>query len=57
MGTDLFLLASVVTAVLFWGGPRFRDGNAPLLMVYAALGAERVGSRLREESNGAPHRH
>ncbi len=38
-----FLAASVLAAVIFWGGPRFRDGNAPLLMVYAALGARRIG--------------
>jgi 4-amino-4-deoxy-L-arabinose transferase-like glycosyltransferase len=37
-----FLAASVVAAVIFWGGPRFRDGNAPLLALYAALGAERM---------------
>jgi 4-amino-4-deoxy-L-arabinose transferase-like glycosyltransferase len=32
------LLATALTAVVFWGSPRFRDANAPLLMVYAALG-------------------
>ncbi|MCS6954521.1 MAG: glycosyltransferase family 39 protein [Bryobacteraceae bacterium] len=52
-----FLLASVATAVLFWGSPRFRDGNAPLLMVYAALGAEVVASRLREQKDGARAAH
>ncbi|MCL6508862.1 MAG: hypothetical protein K6T59_17775 [Bryobacteraceae bacterium] len=37
-----FLAASVVAAVIFWGGPRFRDGNAPLLALYAALGVEQT---------------
>lgn len=32
------ILASVVTALIFWGSPRFRDANTPLLMLYAALG-------------------
>jgi hypothetical protein len=32
----------VVAAVIFWGGPHFRDGNAPLLAVYAAPGAEQT---------------
>jgi 4-amino-4-deoxy-L-arabinose transferase-like glycosyltransferase len=31
------LLATVLTALVFWGSPRFRDANAPLLMLYAAL--------------------
>ena len=31
------LAATALTAVLFWGSPRFRDANAPLLMVYAGL--------------------
>jgi 4-amino-4-deoxy-L-arabinose transferase-like glycosyltransferase len=31
------LLATALTAVLFWGSPRFRDANTPLLMVYAGL--------------------
>ncbi len=42
------LLATLVTAWIFWGSPRFRDANLGLLMIYAALGAQRVlrrGSR------------
>jgi 4-amino-4-deoxy-L-arabinose transferase-like glycosyltransferase len=31
------LLATVLTALVFWGSPRFRDVNAPLLLLYAAL--------------------
>ncbi len=32
------LLATIATALLFWGSPRFRDANMPFLMLYAALG-------------------
>jgi 4-amino-4-deoxy-L-arabinose transferase-like glycosyltransferase len=31
------MLAAIFTALIFWGSPRFRDGNAPALLVYAAL--------------------
>lgn len=34
------IAATVVTALIFWGSPRFRDANLPVLMVYAALGLE-----------------
>ncbi|MGH9574205.1 MAG: ArnT family glycosyltransferase [Candidatus Acidiferrales bacterium] len=30
--------ATLITAVLFWGSPRFRDANAPLLVLYATFG-------------------
>lgn len=40
------MLATVLTALIFWGSPRFRDANAPLLMAYAALAfAPRGGTR------------
>lgn len=32
------MLATLVTALIFWGSPRFRDANMPFLMIYAALG-------------------
>jgi hypothetical protein len=34
----LALAATALTALIFWGSPRFRDANAPLLMSYASLG-------------------
>jgi 4-amino-4-deoxy-L-arabinose transferase-like glycosyltransferase len=34
----VILLSSVLTALIFWGSPRFRDANTPILMVYAAVG-------------------
>lgn len=33
---DSLMLACIATAFVFWGAPRFRDGNAPILMLYAA---------------------
>jgi 4-amino-4-deoxy-L-arabinose transferase-like glycosyltransferase len=35
------VLATALTAMIFWGSPRFRDANAPLLMAYAALAFRR----------------
>ena len=35
----LTLLANVVMVVIFWGDPRFRDANVPVLACYAAAGA------------------
>jgi hypothetical protein len=29
----LAFVATAFTAIVFWGSPRFRDANAPLLMV------------------------
>ena len=40
------LLATVVTALMFWGSPRFRDANAPVLMIYAAIGLQAITRRL-----------
>jgi 4-amino-4-deoxy-L-arabinose transferase-like glycosyltransferase len=34
---DSLMLACLATGLMFWGAPRFRDGNAPILMLYAAL--------------------
>ncbi len=34
----LTVLSTVLTALIFWGSPRFRDANMPLLMVYASVG-------------------
>lgn len=34
------MLATVITAVIFWGSARFRDVNAGLLMLYAVLGLQ-----------------
>jgi 4-amino-4-deoxy-L-arabinose transferase-like glycosyltransferase len=40
LAIHLTILATVVTGLLFWGSPRFRDANTPLLMMYAAVGAQ-----------------
>jgi 4-amino-4-deoxy-L-arabinose transferase-like glycosyltransferase len=33
------LLATMLTGLIFWGSPRFRDADLPVLMIYAALAA------------------
>lgn len=38
-------LATVATAVIFWGSPRFRDANLPLLMAYAVVGLQALFAR------------
>ncbi|MFO0877262.1 MAG: glycosyltransferase family 39 protein [Gemmataceae bacterium] len=37
MVVHLVLAASILTALVFWGSPRFRDANGPLLLMYPAL--------------------
>jgi len=37
-------MATIMTALIFFGEPRFRDANAPLLMLYATLGAKVVAA-------------
>jgi len=32
------MLATLATALIFWGSPRFRDANLSFLMIYAAVG-------------------
>ena len=32
------MFATLLTALIFWGSPRFRDANTPILMLYAELG-------------------
>jgi hypothetical protein len=39
------VLATVFTALVFWGAPRFRDVNLGPLMAYAAVGATTLRSR------------
>lgn len=36
LSVDVIFLATILTAIIFWGSPRFRDGSAPLLMLYAS---------------------
>ncbi len=43
----LTLLANLAMVLIFWGDPRFRDANVPVLMVYAALGAGWLQHRMR----------
>jgi hypothetical protein len=46
MVCHLTLLASLAMVVLFWGEPRFRDANMPVLMVYAAEGGGWIAARV-----------
>lgn len=41
----LNIVATLITALVFWGSPRFRDVNVPFLMIYATLGLEAVTRR------------
>jgi 4-amino-4-deoxy-L-arabinose transferase-like glycosyltransferase len=45
----LTMLATVITAIIFWGTPRFRDANAPLLMLYPALALTTRRASLRSD--------
>lgn len=38
------MIATLITALIFWGSPRFRDANLPFLMLYAAVGLEEIMS-------------
>jgi hypothetical protein len=38
LAVHVTMLATVITALIFFGDPRFRDANMPLLMLYAVLG-------------------
>ena len=40
LAVHVTMLATIFTALIFFGDPRFRDANMPLLMLYSALGAE-----------------
>ncbi|MBV9868318.1 MAG: glycosyltransferase family 39 protein [Abitibacteriaceae bacterium] len=41
------LLATVLMALIFWGSPRFRDANMPILLLYATIGWEALRARRR----------
>lgn len=38
------ILGTILTALIFWGSPRFRDANAVLLMAYAAVGLRQLAA-------------
>jgi 4-amino-4-deoxy-L-arabinose transferase-like glycosyltransferase len=45
------IAATVLTALIFWGSPRFRDANLPVLMVYAAVGLQAMLPRKMTVTN------
>jgi 4-amino-4-deoxy-L-arabinose transferase-like glycosyltransferase len=55
---NLILLGTWLTCLVFWGSPRFRDANAPLLMIFAALEAsvlvEKLAARKRHDAVSSP---
>jgi hypothetical protein len=52
---DSLMLACLATGLMFWGAPRFRDGNAPILMLYAALPLAALFRRFSPpDSDGEP---
>jgi 4-amino-4-deoxy-L-arabinose transferase-like glycosyltransferase len=42
------ILVTVLTALIFWGSPRFRDANTVILMPYAAVGIQAATSWLTQ---------
>ena len=55
----LILLANIIMVVIFWGDPRFRDANVPVLMIYATVGLQKLlrfffGKRPEKVSIGDP---
>lgn len=38
----LIMAANAIMVVIFWGDPRFRDANVPVLMVYATVGLQKL---------------
>jgi 4-amino-4-deoxy-L-arabinose transferase-like glycosyltransferase len=49
------LLGTLLTCLIFWGSPRFRDAIAPLLMIYAAQGASAIQLRRRPAAKETTH--
>ena len=56
LAVHLTMLATIVTALIFFGDPRFRDANTPLLMLYAALGGQTLWRFVRPASQTAADR-
>jgi 4-amino-4-deoxy-L-arabinose transferase-like glycosyltransferase len=47
------LLATVLMALIFWGSPRFRDANMPVLMAYAAAGVSALAGWKNKGRSGS----
>lgn len=47
------MLATVLTAVIFWGSARFRDANVGMLMLYAALGLQWLAASRRSDASAS----
>ena len=47
LAIHLCILATVITAVIFWGSARFRDANVSILMLYEVVGLSWIEARHR----------
>jgi len=57
LALQMVMLATIVTSLIFWGSPRFRDANAVVLMVYAVVGLQVLVPRLVRKSRAeTPHK-
>ncbi len=50
----LTMLANLVMVVIFWGDPRFRDANTPVLMCYAVVGLLRLSGWFSRRRGAVP---
>jgi hypothetical protein len=48
------VLATVAVGLIFWGAPRFRDANAPLLALYAAVGVRAMSRKFTPRRTEIP---
>jgi 4-amino-4-deoxy-L-arabinose transferase-like glycosyltransferase len=53
MTLHVVMAATLLTTVIFWGSPRFRDANVGVLMIYAAVGFHMLRP-WRDDVAGAP---
>ena len=53
MAVHVCILATVITAVVFWGSARFRDANVGILMLYAAVGLQWIAAAPPRRRPGA----
>jgi hypothetical protein len=51
LAIDLVMAATIATAVIFWGSPRFRDASLCVLLVYAGAAADVVTKKFRSHIN------
>jgi 4-amino-4-deoxy-L-arabinose transferase-like glycosyltransferase len=55
LAIHLCVVATLITAVIFWGSARFRDVNVGILMLYATAGSKWIFRRGGREVPGGSH--